>query len=166
MPGFLDVSIVGDEAGVQAMLLHLETKLSPPSLGVFLAAKVDPFLRVRSGQRFAGEGDDVVGQWLPLTAATQGIRQQMGYGAAHPINRRTGQLEDYIRNAPSNLTVHPAGANLTYPGTPATGDTLDKLQTAQQGSPFPATPPRPVLGVNERDLAAVLTMLALEIQRP
>lgn len=166
MPGYIDVFVIGDTAGVQAMLLHLESKLSPPNIGAFLLTKVDPFLRVRAGQRFQDEGDDVVGQWAPLKPATEGIRAAQGYGAAHPINRRTSELEDYIVKSGGGVTVHPAGANLTFPGQPASGELAEKVRTAQMGRTNPNTVPRPVLGLNERDLAAVLTMMALEIQRP
>lgn len=164
MPGYIDIAIVGDAAGVQAMLMHLEQKLLPPNLGVFLTAQVEPFLRTRAGARFASEGDDVVGKWKPLSVQTQQIRASQGYGAEHPINRRTGELEDYIANSRGSVVIHPAGSTLIYPGTPASGQLLDKVETAQQGDT--RTFPRPVLGMNERDLAAVLTMMALEIQRP
>lgn len=166
MTGFIDIRLIGDTAGVQAMLLHLETKLSPPGMGGFLLTHVDPYLRHRARDRFSSEGDDVVGQWTPLTAATQSIRAERGYGPAHPINRRTGELEDYIANSGGAVSIHPAGATLVFPGQAASGELADKVRTAQVGTDSPRTVPRPVLGMNERDLAAVLTMMAQEIQRP
>ena len=166
MPGYIDVQIVGDTTGVQAMLSHLERKLLPPNIGAFLLTNVNPFLQARASARFAGEGDDVVGAWAPLQPATQAIRAQRGYGADHPINRRTGALENYIANTPGSVSVNPVGSTLTFPGTPASGELADKVSTAQVGRAVPHTVPRPVLGVNERDLAAVLTMLALDIQKP
>ncbi len=165
MPGYIDVLVVGDTTGVQAMLAHLETKLAPPNMGAFLMTRVDPFLQTRAGQRFQDEGDDVVGAWAPLKPATEGIRAAQGYGPSHPINRRQGELEDYIVNSGGGVTIHPAGATLTFPGTPASGELADKVRTAQVGRDIPRTVPRPVLGVNERDLAAVLTMMALELER-
>jgi len=166
MPGYIDVQIIGDTAGVQAMLTHMEQKLSPVNVSAFLMTRVDPFVRARATDRFRGEGDDVVGAWAPLRPATEVIRANQGFGAAHPINRRTGELEDYISNTPGSVTAHPFGATLTAPGTPASGELLDKVRTAQAGVANPPTVPRPVMGLNERDLAAVLTMMALEIQRP
>lgn len=162
----ISIQIVGDVAGVQAMLSHLESKLHPPQMGMFLQAYVEPYLQKRAGDRFSNEGDDAVGKWAPLKPATEGIRSSQGYGSAHPINRRTGELEDYIRNTPGSVLIHPAGANLTYPGTPASGELADKVSTAQGGRANPPTLPRPVLGMNTTDLAAVLTMLAYEIQKP
>lgn len=164
MPGFLDVTIVGDDAGVQAMLMHMNSALAPQSLGVFLSTVVDPYLRTRARARFDSEGDDVVGKWAPLKDSTRNIRQSMGYGADGPINRRTGRLEQYILGSPNKVTMHTAGATLVWPGTRPSGETADKLRTAQMGKPMPSTVPRPVLGINERDLAAVLTGLSLHIQ--
>lgn len=166
MTGAINISIIGDTAGVQAMLLHLEQKLYPPNLGGFLTLQVEPFLRTRAGARFQGEGDDVVGNWAPLSAVTQSIRGSQGYGASHPINHRTSELEDYITNSPGGITINPMGATLTYPGTPPSGELAQKVETAQVGRSSPNTVARPVLGMNTRDLSAVLIMLALEIQRP
>ena len=164
MTGFMNVVIVGDTAGVQAMLLRLENALSPTGVGGFLAAGVDPILRKRASDRFRSEGDDAVGQWLPLSRFTQNIRATQGYGPSHPINRRTGRLENYITQSPSNVQIFSGGARLEYPGTQPSGDTADKVRTAQVGSPFPSTPPRPVLAVNERDLEMVLLGLAMHIK--
>lgn len=166
MPGYIDIKIVGDTAGVQSMLAHLERKLEPAQMGVWLNTYVEPYLQQRAGQRFANEGDDAVGAWAPLKPATEGIRASQGYGSSHPINRRSGELENYIRNTPAALTINPAGAVLTYPGTPPSGELADKVSTAQSGRGFPATVPRPVLGLGTTDVAGVLTMLAYEIQRP
>lgn len=163
MAGLVSILIVGDQAGVQAMLLRLEAALSPPGVGAFLKGVVDPILRVRASDRFRSEGDDVSGQWAPLMASTQAIRASGSYGAAHPINRRTGRLENYITGTPSNLQTFAGGGRLIFPGTQAQGDTADKVRTAQVGASYPKTVPRPVLGVNERDLELVLVGLATHI---
>jgi hypothetical protein len=164
MPGYINIQIVGNAAGVQAMLTRLENKLLPPNIGAFLKGSVEPFLEMRAQQRFAGEGDDVSGPWAPLQPATQVIRASQGYGADHPINRRTGQLENYIANSGGAVSFNPAGATLTYPGAPASGELADKVQTAQVGRTNPSTVPRPVLDMNNNDLLAVLTATALYIQ--
>lgn len=161
--GFIGIQLIGDAAGVQAMLTHMQNKLLSPNIGAFLHVTVDPYLQQRAAARFGSEGDDVVGQWLPLTPATQSIRAGQGYGADHPINRRTGELEDYIVRSGGSVNVNPAGATLTFPGAPASGELADKVQTAQVGRAFPATPPRPVLGLNDNDLIAVLTATALYV---
>lgn len=139
---------------VEVLLRRLDTALNPAGIAGFLGGEVDPYLRKRMKDRFLNEGDDVVGGWAPLSLATQDIRSDAGYGAAHPINVRTGEMEDYITNSPHNLQVEPWGASLTLPGKPPTGEMKDKVERAQFGDN--AAPPRPVLGMNERDLAFVL----------
>lgn len=146
------------------MLEHLETKVSPPGLTTWMEADVDPWLRQRAQDRFTNEGDDVVGAWLPLSPYTQMIRQQMGYGADHPINVRTGELENYITSAGSIFETG-VGVTLETPGGTVPPEMAVKIITAQQGSSFPPTPPRPVLGVNERDLEAIMVTLANWIGR-
>jgi hypothetical protein len=164
--GVMGISIIGDTAGVQAMLLHLQNKLSSPNLAGFLHLQVDPYLRARTSARFANEGDDVVGKWIPLEAATESIRASKGFPSAHPINDRTGELRDYAVNSPSDVTPTGLGASLTYPGVPASGELADKVMTAQVGRNYPPTVARPIFGVDANDLAAVLTMLAYEIKAP
>jgi len=163
--GFIDVEIVGDAVGVEAMLLRMEAALTGPGLVQYLATIVDPYLRTRAQDRFRSEGDDVTGPWAPLSPFTQNDRAAHGYGPAHPINRRTGQMEDFIVGAPSNILVAPYGARLVYPGRRASGLLGKKVETAQRGiQGHPYTPPRPVLGVNARDLEMVLLGLAMHIE--
>lgn len=156
--------LVGNDRGVQAMLTRMDTLLSPPAIAGFLGAKVDPYLRGRARSRFRAEGDDVTGAWVPLASATREIRAQMGYGAEHPINRRTGQLEEYIAGSPNQINIHALGATLTLPGQPPVGEIKSKVETAQKGKSYPRTPARPVLGMNEKDLAYVLTALAFHVK--
>ena len=145
------------------MLNGLDTALNPVAIAGFLGAVVDPYLRKRAQARFTSEGDDVVGGWAELKEATQNIRSDLGYGAAHPINKRTGELEDYIVNSPNSLNIHPWGASLTLPGNAPVGELADKVRRAQQGDVRQV--PRPVLGMNERDLAFVLLALASNIRK-
>jgi hypothetical protein len=153
----------GDVTQVARMLLGLETATNPVAIAGFLGSTVDPYLRGRGRRRFSEEGDDVTGKWVPLSPATQAIRADLGYGADHPINVRTGELERYINDSPNQLSAHPWGASLTLPGNPPTGDLADKVMTAQQGSTSSTSgrpiPPRPVLGMNQKDTMAVLLLL-------
>lgn len=151
-----------DTRSVEHMLMRLDSAISPVGLVAFLGGTVDPYLRQRASERFANEGDDVTGKWAPLSQATQSIRQQMGYGGAHPINVRTGEMEDYITDSPNNLAAHPWGASLTLPGNEPQGELLKKVRGAQQGEN--QAPPRPVIGMNERDLAYVLLALYNYVQ--
>lgn len=164
MPGFIDIQIIGDQAGVNAMIEKIDLALSPVGLELFMQTIVEPWLQERAENRFNNEGDSAVGSWAPLSPATEMIRSQKGYGADHPINKRTGQLEDYITQTPARTTQLGAGASLTFPGVKATGELENKVKVAQVGSRYPATVPRPVLGMNEDDLLFVLGGLAKFIQ--
>lgn len=168
MAGTIDVVMAGDSVGVQRMLLHMMAKLSPTNLVGFLNNKIDPYLRMRARSRFSSEGDDVVGKWASLSPFTQQIRSSQGYGGSHPINKRTGRLEAYIIGGSNQIIATPLGASLTTPGQKPTGQMLDKVLTAQEGSSGGKgqrpTVPRPVMGLNERDLLFVLTALAYEIE--
>lgn len=165
-----DINIIGDDRGVQAVLNSLDSALSPVGVAAFLGGTVQPYLQQRAEARFRGEGDDVVGKWQALASATQYIRATQGYGAAHPINRRTGELEEYITGSPSQITIHAFGATLTHPGKKPLGELKEKVQVAQMGRPDnqgpdkPRTVPRRVLGMNERDLGFVLSALAIYIE--
>ena len=165
----IDIRVYGDSSGVQRMLSILDTALNPIAIAGFLGAVVDPYLRKRARARFDSEGDSAVGGgWKPLAEATQTIRESLGYGAAHPINRREDDLLRYVTQEDGSTLIHPFGASLTLPGTAPVGKTGDKFKGAQQGGvtelgrPYPA---RPVLGMDESDLIFVLTALAGHIKK-
>lgn len=165
---FIDFQIVGDRTGVQEMLNHVDSALSPVGLGLFLHGAIAPHLKRRAASRFKGEGDDAVGKWAPLEESTILIREGYGFPPG-PINRRTGELENYIVNGGSDVKSVPGMSTLTYPDpNKARGPHLSKkVQTAQMGKPGRSgkpTPRRPVLGMNETDLAAVMTKLAIHVQ--
>lgn len=163
----LTLRVTGD---VERKLAMLDTALSPVGLAAWLGVTVTPYLRQRIAARFAAEGDDVSGGWLPLAEATREIRSAAGFGAAGPINRRTGELENYLTSTPDLLTIDGLGATLTYPGRGASGELADKMRTAQEGGAYKGgvkgsnAPARPVLGMNERDTIFALEALAVYIK--
>lgn len=151
---------------VESTLARLDTALSPEALAGFLELQVGPYLQRRSKQRFQSEGDDASGKWAPLLPATAAVRAAgpWGVGADHPINKRTGELEEYITGSSSLSWPHSLGATLQFPGKRAETNSLqEKMNTAQKGRAKPATVPRPVLAVNERDLAFVMTELSFHV---
>lgn len=169
-PQGIGIQILGDDRGVQHMLNVLDTAINPVAIAGFLGAVVDPYLRKRAGARFQTEGDDVVGGWAPLATTTHRIREREGYGPEHPINKRTGELEDYITRGDGKIRMDPLiGASVTIPGEPSSSSKLkSKVKVAQSGGTqvgMQPTPPRPVLGMNERDLAFVLLALASHIKK-
>jgi len=164
--GFIDFEIVGNEQGVQAMLNKIDSALSVTGLAEFLYGAVGPWVKERAANRFVNEGDDVTGKWLPLAPATVEIRERSGFEGSHPINKRTGELEEYITQGQIGVTSSPGIASLKYPeNPPRTKSVREKMKTAQQGRSNPHTMPRPVLGLNEKDLTQVLTMLAFFVQK-
>lgn len=157
------VEIVVDSHDLERTLAVLQSRLSSPGLSMFLQGAVAPWLKQRAEERFAGEGDDVSGPWLPLAESTQDIRSRgdWGVGASHPINVRTGDLERWITEGGSTILPWAHGAMMIYPESSSPDPVLaTKIKTAQAGKSRPKTPPRPVLGVNERDLAYVMGSLA------
>lgn len=169
MPGpGVAIQIWGDSEQVERMLLSLDTALNPVAIAGFLSSVVDPYLRSQAKSRFETEGDAASGKWAPLSEATQNIREQMGYGAAHPINKREGDLERFITEQEGGVQVNPVGATLTLPGSPASGEMASKLTAAQKGgvgSSGRAFPARPVLALDTQDLVFVLTTLAEHVSR-
>jgi hypothetical protein len=162
---FINFEIIGNERGVQAMLDSIDSALSPVGLAAFLHGAVGPWVKERAADRFASEGDDVTGRWEPLAETTVEIREGYGFEGAHPINKRTGELEEYITEGAIGITVTPGVGVMKYPENPPSTKSLKtKLSTAQQGRTHPKTVARPVLGLNERDLAQVMTMLAFHVQ--
>lgn len=160
---FIDFDIVGDIAGVQAMLNQIDSALSPAGLALFLFGPVQHWVKSRSAARFGSEGDDVTGGWAPLKVSTIEIREHQGFGAG-PINRRTGELERYITQSTGAITSVPGMSTFVYPGDAAESHLATKVATAQKGKVSPLTKPRPVLGMNERDLASIMTSLAFHVK--
>jgi hypothetical protein len=154
------------EEDVLASVTKLEMLLGGDGLSAFLGGTVGPYLRERTQQRFANEGDDVTGPWAPLHPATVAIRESLPYqiGGEHPINRRSGELEEWVTEG--NYFPYPTGvgATLQYPSKTPSGELRTKMQRAQVGDPTVNTVARPVLGVNEKDLLFVLTALAAAVE--
>lgn len=156
----IDIDIYGNSREVEMMLDYLQGKLSPAGLGEFMLTRVRPYLKNKAQNRFFNEGDDAVGQWLPLKASTQLIRVSQGYGQAHPINRRSGELYRFVTENSGMVTSNGATTVFRTPGKQPTGELKKKFTTAQIGDRETHTLPRPVLGLNEEDLIQTVIMLA------
>lgn len=156
-----ELTFEADTEELEAVLQKLTVKLSPPGLMGFLATMVDPWLRMRTDNRFASEGDDVTGNWHPLTLATQMMRIQGGFPPSHPINVRTGKMRDFLTGMASDVKPNGIGATLTYPGPVGDPELNEKIKTAQMGKTARSqkTPARPVVGVNENDMLFITSEL-------
>lgn len=147
---------------VEQKLASLMFALQSNNLLAFLTTQVEPFLIERASRRFATEGDDVTGVWAPLKPATQAIRASENYGAAHPINVRTGELARFITGSPFKKEVDSTGASLTFPERQPSGKLGKKFKGAQQGEG--RAPARPVIGLGATDLGFVMGELETYIR--
>lgn len=130
---------------------------------------VDPWLQKRAEYRFGNEGDAASGKWKPLTAFTNEWRDLQGYPVEHPINVRSGALENWLTGVADGTFLGSSSMSGTYywPGVHLPYDDFitAKLEVAQVGSPpgrnklFPntTTPPRPVVAIDSTDVLALLT---------
>ncbi len=140
-----------DDRSVVAQFLMLSKRLSDNGLQEFLEDHADPYLKDRVAARFAAEGDDAVGMWLPLDPHTVIIRQGLGYGGAHPINVRTHDMVNYLLHSGPETGTVSGGMELTFPARGAPTPVQEKIKTAQAGKPLPMTPPRPVVALSNTD---------------
>lgn len=153
---------------VDRLVANFERATGEMSLFEFLRTSVEPFIRHRTEQRFAEEGDEASRKWRELRVATQNIRETEGYPPDHPINVRSGDLLEFVTGSGlANPTT--LGAELQFPSHEASGSLLEKFKTAQQGNVkqvtrgFQPTPARPVLVLGEFDLLSVMEMLKVWI---
>lgn len=151
---FINIVIEGN---VRSKLAKLQALLDPAAVGVFLNEAIEKQINIRARQRFQSEGDDASGKWAPLSPGTQNIRESMQYGAAHPINVRTGELRDFIENGDARIAIEPSAATLTLPSSVPSGNLGKKFKGAQQGEG--TAPARPVLALGATDLAQTVTAL-------
>jgi len=152
----ITIGIDVNSADTDAVCARLIALLSPPGLEEFMHVGPDQILHERIAQRFDNEGDDVVGQWAQLRPSTVAIRTAKGFDGAHPINRRTGEMYDFLME-PGRVGSDKGGTALQIPGRAASGELFDKIKTAQVGRRTPpVTGRRRVLGMNEKDAEAIL----------
>lgn len=164
MTSGISIEIIGDDSGVERMLALMAGILSPAGITGWMESEVEPFLKGRARARFANEGDDVVGKWAGLKESTQEARASLGYNPDHPINVRTSEMEQYVTDSKATYADEVWGVQMTLPGEPPTGLLEEKMMVAQIGGGEYNTVPRPVLGLNETDMAAALLSLANYIQ--
>lgn len=145
------VDIVLDIEGPWQHDLQMLMQRLSTGLELWMKNNLVYYLQYRVRGRFASEGDDASGKWLALNPATENIRSSEGYGAAHPINVRTGQLRDYLLTDRGDVGGFGGGYQLTYPGQGGSALDQEKLRTAQRGKPQPNTPERPVLALGVED---------------
>lgn len=149
-----------DAKDVNARLAKFQDNTEAPRLPHFIQDDLAAFLQLRAEERFKNEGDDAVGAWAPLSAATENIRASKGFSSAHPINKRTGDLERFVTGSRGKLTSEGGGFGITFPDDPPSGDLSQKMITAQIGRPNPRSPARPVVGLSQVDEEGIMDLLS------
>lgn len=158
----MDVSVDIDNV-IYENLRELEFVLGREFASWFLGVEMTQYLQRRAELRFRKEGA-LPGEkgWKNLAEFTVAERESLGYPGAHPINRRTGELEEWVTNA--NATVRGAEGlmELEWPGNmPSDSETREKFETAQRGKTSPRfTPARPVVRLSAVDMVHVMAAFA------
>lgn len=162
---FLKLYLSNDDARLKRQLNKLDVLFSAAGLSSFMTAEIGPYVRERAQKRFASEGDDAVGSWAPLMLSTQMIRAAGDWpvGPDHPINRRTGELEDWVTKSAWQVSEVEDMSVLMYPGDEPGGELASKVRTAQSGKSSPKTVARPVLAMNEADEMFIVTAMSTAI---
>ena len=125
---------------------------------------VEDILKDRLKYRFQFEGDSASGQWSPLRPETVDIRLKFGYGGAHPINYRTGDLQSFLETSGSSTRSSKGESAVRWPEKQPTGKNRKSLTQAQKGGRN-GSPARPVLAVGELDLQETLVRLARRLDQ-
>lgn len=165
--GLIQVWAEAEPSSIAAATRGIERAISDASIEAWLAAEASPYLANQTRVRFANEGDPTVGQWAQLTSATVGIRESKGYPGEHPINKRTGALEQYLTQASGRIEPTATGVELVTPEDSPDGELALKLVTAQSGGTSKwgnPIPKRPVLGIGLDDGLALTKLLEAHIE--
>lgn len=167
---YIGIELIGDADEVFTMLDRLDSVFSSTGMSRFMKTDVVPYLQERARMRFSSEGDLASGKWLQLAETTVSIRDEgvasgeFIHGGAHPINRRTDLMYDYITEGVGDITLEGNGnVSLHYPKRSAPGGEMtQKVRRAQAGDG--KAPARPVLAVSEADVGFIVSKLAYFIQ--
>lgn len=165
--GAVDLQIEGDSREVHLRLKGLEQAFNPVLMAANLfRRRIHDDVVEQIERRFQSETDPTGKPWAPLAPYTEQMRADGGFGPAHPINVRTGTMKRHLLDSPPSIIPTPGSVTYRHPATPGEGDVPNKIKVAQMGgqqSGFRDTPPRPVLGMDESDLALILWNISLHI---
>lgn len=163
----IDLVMEGDSREVSLRLDGLDKAFQPAIMAANLfARRIHDDVVEQIERRFQTETDPTGHAWLPLAPFTQEMREAGGFGPAHPINVRTGELKRHLLDNRPNIVPTPQQVTYTYPGDKGSAEVQQKLGAAQRGATqkgYRPTPPRPVLGFGESDLALILMSVSMHI---
>lgn len=152
-----EVSFTVEDAAVEALYHRVDVAISEGSLAAFLRGEAVPYLQRQANERFAQEGPG----WKPLARSTIEDRLRQNFPGEHPILQRTKALKDYVTRSPGVITPLVDGVELETPNPTSDAELLGKFMQAQHGDSV--TPPRPVIGLEERDAVALTELLHIDI---
>ena len=153
----IDLAVELDDAALQVSLNRAELAISGPSLSAFFKNGGVQILQERAQNRFASEGDEASGNWAQLKYITRIIRLYQGFPPEHPINRRTGALQNFVVTNRGEHAATDITAQMSWP-TGESGRIAKKYRGAQKGEG--TAPPRPVAATSGTDLQLLLSGVA------
>lgn len=159
MTAAISMEFIVERSTVEAVLGKIVMATGAMELSAFQRTIVHPFLSMRAEDRFASEGDKASGgAWEQLSEASQHWRKWGGFDPQHPINKRTGKLEDFVTKGMPEVAEGATSAILSFPGATADFIMERKMTVAQAGDS--RTPARPVLGIDSTDVEFILIALS------
>lgn len=165
--GLVDIEITGDSREASLRLEGLDRAFTPALMALNLfARRIHNDIVDQIERRFASETGPGGEKWAPLAEYTQEMREQGGFGPAHPINVRTGAMKRHLLDSQPSIVPTPMQVTYKYPGDTGDADMQSKVRTSSIGGQqkgFRDTPPRPILGLDESDLGLVLMNISLHI---
>ena len=142
-------------SGLEADLKRGQERVSERGLMTLVQALLMPVANIESENSIDTQRAPGGRKWKPLKASTQRLRASLGYGAAAPINTRTGALGQFLNEAGTDITVAPGFVQGAWPALINQDGTrlMYAFYTAQGGSKRWGTPARPVVGLGPTGIA-------------
>lgn len=154
-----------DDEGVRQAFIQLDKAISPRSLITFMRTKVTPYFRSQFDASFTLEGR--TREWSSLSELwTVSEREEKGFGGAHPIQQRTGDLRSLVTGFHGETWV---AAGEVYYQIPDNSELFEKYIGLQMGinpNPLPGhdpIPARPMVEMVSSDVEMLLSMLSRHI---
>lgn len=147
---------------VDDVILKLNARLSEGFLYGMLATS-HAYLKGRSVNMFKTETGPDGSKWAPLAESTVSWRESLGYGGEHPINRRIGFMEASVTRAKPDIFGTSDHMEMHFPSATAPQGQL-AIEYAQAAGRMKG-PARPFVGMTQKDVAWILTLMETSIFR-
>ncbi|UYL87041.1 hypothetical protein SEA_HOLLOW_20 [Gordonia phage Hollow] len=155
-----EISYTVSTKRVQLRIRAIEQRISASGMAAFFMSVGHLHFQQRVSERFAQEGDDASGNWLPLADATLKEKAKAGYPPY--INVRTGAMRAYLENAPGYIIGGgKQGTSFGWPRAAPSKNLQDRIKLAQFGD-FEngrEVPARPVIAADATDMMTLAKLL-------